>query len=217
MTNEIENYDYRIKLGKLWESRFISHLDLMRSLARAMRRTGLPVYFSRGFNPRPKISYLTPPLSVGVTSECEIFDMRLDERRPPEELGLLLRDNMPAGLKIIGAAEAPKGSLRITWVEYLIFATEAEELTGDIKELAAAAFAELPVEYFEQAVVAAAEEFIRKAVQIPGLADTFIKFYGTAFSVRFKSGEGAGSPLKALAELFRARGLAFHYHRVAAE
>lgn len=216
MTLEIENFDYRIKLGKLWESRFISHLDLMRSLARAMRRTGLPVYFSRGFNPRPKVSYLTPPLSVGVTSECEIFDMRLDDQHPAEELAALLRANLPKGLALIDAVEAPKGSLRISWVEYLVFVTEAEDSTGGLRETAAAAFAELPEEYFAQPVASADEKFIREAIRIPGLADTFCSFYTTAFSVRFKSGEGAGSPLKALAELFGARGLAHHYHRVSA-
>ena len=57
---------------------FISHLDMMRTFERAFRRADLPVAFTQGFNPRPKISF-TPALSVGITSSSEYMDVEFYE------------------------------------------------------------------------------------------------------------------------------------------
>lgn len=66
----------RIRWGKTARSRFLSHLDNIRMIEMAMRRADLPMEFSQGFNPTPKISF-GPPLSLGMTSEAEFIDITL--------------------------------------------------------------------------------------------------------------------------------------------
>ena len=66
----------RIRWGKTERSRFLSHLDNIRMIEMAMRRADLPVEYSQGFNPSPRISF-GPPLSLGMTSEAEYVDLLL--------------------------------------------------------------------------------------------------------------------------------------------
>jgi len=67
-------YHYRIFYRKLGYLRFISHLDWMRMLYRLVGMIDLPVIYTQGFNPHPRIS-LSPPLPVGVQGRCEYFDL----------------------------------------------------------------------------------------------------------------------------------------------
>lgn len=67
---------YRIKLAKLEEIMFVSHLGTMRAFERAVRRARLPVAYSGGYHPHPKISFATA-LGVGMTSEAEYVDIEL--------------------------------------------------------------------------------------------------------------------------------------------
>ncbi|MBD3335076.1 MAG: TIGR03960 family B12-binding radical SAM protein [Candidatus Eisenbacteria bacterium] len=91
----------RFTFQKLDEARFIGHLDLSRSLARAFKLVRLPVAHSRGFNPRPRL-VLGPPLPVGIEGVCEPADLDLTQ---PVDAEVLLRANhyLPAGLRITGA------------------------------------------------------------------------------------------------------------------
>ncbi|MFQ5905163.1 MAG: TIGR03960 family B12-binding radical SAM protein [bacterium] len=91
---------HRVKYMKLDEARFISHLDLMRAIVRTLRRAGVPLAYSQGFSPRPRVSF-GPPLSVGMTAASEYFDFMID--------GPLTRDFLssiasaaPRGIKIVG-------------------------------------------------------------------------------------------------------------------
>ena len=61
------------KMGRM---SWFSHLDLQNTMQRALRRAGLPVRYSQGFNPRLKLTF-SLPLSIGTQSECEFFDIRL--------------------------------------------------------------------------------------------------------------------------------------------
>ena len=65
-----------VRFGKKSRLRFISHLDLQRFLHMALNRTGLPVLYSRGFNPHPLMAFGSA-LALGWTSEYEIIDVRL--------------------------------------------------------------------------------------------------------------------------------------------
>lgn len=69
----------RIKFNKLNYLRYISHLDLMRLFERTFTRIGLPIEYSNGFNPKPKIS-IASPLSLGIESEEEWMDIDLLEK-----------------------------------------------------------------------------------------------------------------------------------------
>ena len=91
---------YELVMGRRWEARFLSHLDVMRAISRALRRTGLPIYYSEGFNPKPKVSYLTPPLSVGHTSECERVRFLLMESIETEKVTAAFKESLPPGISL---------------------------------------------------------------------------------------------------------------------
>lgn len=67
----------RIHFRKAGRLQYISHLDLQRTMGRVIARAGLPVWYTKGFNPHPKLVFGLP-LPVGVESECELLDLRLD-------------------------------------------------------------------------------------------------------------------------------------------
>ena len=67
----------RIKWGRGGLARFLSHLDNMRALERTFRRANLPLYYTKGQRPHPKLSY-GPPLALGFTSESEYLDIQLE-------------------------------------------------------------------------------------------------------------------------------------------
>lgn len=81
------------------EVKFISHLDLMKAFERTMRRTGLPVAYSQGFNPHPQMVFGLP-LSVGITSEAECADLMFAQDVTPEYVMEKLNQELPKGLFI---------------------------------------------------------------------------------------------------------------------
>ena len=91
---------YRIKYSKQGVTRFISHLDTMRAIKRALSRADIPVAYSEGFNPRPKIS-MGPPLALGCESRCEWADIVLTRPIAPDKLRLKLDNAMPEGLDLL--------------------------------------------------------------------------------------------------------------------
>ncbi|MGM0471758.1 MAG: TIGR03936 family radical SAM-associated protein [Bacillota bacterium] len=84
--------------------KFISHLDLMNTITRALRRARIPVQFSQGYNPRPNISFGSA-LAVGITSSSEYMDFELAEELSVNEFQERLNNELPKGIKIISAAE----------------------------------------------------------------------------------------------------------------
>ena len=91
------------------EVRYISHLDIQRSLQRTVRRAGLPVSFSQGFNPHPLISFATA-LSVGQTGDNEWVDIRFDEDITPAEFIRRMNANFPAGMSVTDAYIPKEGT-----------------------------------------------------------------------------------------------------------
>lgn len=90
------------------EVMYISHLDLMRTFARALRRSGIPIAYSQGFNPHPQMVFGLP-LSVGVTSEAEYADFELENGMQAGEFMDRLNLSLPEGIRIIRAAEKLSG------------------------------------------------------------------------------------------------------------
>ncbi|MCX7903559.1 MAG: TIGR03936 family radical SAM-associated protein [Caloramator sp.] len=91
---------YLIKFQKADLVKFLSHLDTLRTLHRAIKRAKLPIVYSKGFNPHPSIS-IASPLSVGIGSLGEYADIELEEDIKEEELKEKLNQNLPRGLYII--------------------------------------------------------------------------------------------------------------------
>lgn len=93
-------YKLRIKFQKVNQLKFISHLELMRVIERAFRRMQLPLKFTQGFNPHPKISYAAP-LSVGVSSDCEFLDVELTEKVDISQLIEQSKNELPTGITFL--------------------------------------------------------------------------------------------------------------------
>ena len=64
----------RLTFTKTDSLKYIGHLDLHRTLERTLRRAGLPIAYSQGFNPQPRMN-LAEALPLGITSECEVMDV----------------------------------------------------------------------------------------------------------------------------------------------
>jgi len=92
-------YKINFIFTKLRMMRYISHLDLMRLLTRAMRRAQLPLKLSEGFSPHPKLS-LKRALKLGVESENEEASIILTLPISPDEFKNKLQPQLPEGIKI---------------------------------------------------------------------------------------------------------------------
>ncbi|GMV33778.1 MAG: DUF2344 domain-containing protein [Chloroflexi bacterium CFX1] len=90
----------RITFAKQGALRYVGHLDLHRLWERAMRRANLPLAYSQGFHPQPKIS-LAAALPLGFSSRAEVMDVRLNEDIQPGEISARLKDNLPPDIQIV--------------------------------------------------------------------------------------------------------------------
>jgi radical SAM-linked protein len=96
----------RLRFAKLDDGRFLSHLELVTLFSRAMKRAGIPVRFSEGFHPLPRIIF-GPALPVGIESEYEYVDMEVADGRAPAELMSALNLTLPAWVRVRAAQEIP--------------------------------------------------------------------------------------------------------------
>ncbi len=101
--NDNKNFrTVRITFSKIGRARFISHLDLNRTMTRALRRAALPIWYTEGFNRHPYLTFAAP-LSLGYEGEQETMDVRLEQEMDMTELVSRLNAVMPEGLQILGA------------------------------------------------------------------------------------------------------------------
>jgi radical SAM-linked protein len=95
----------RVRYAKRGRLRFTSHRDFQRAFERALRRAGVPVAYSAGFSPHPKVSY-AGAAPTGVASEAEYLEVALNERVEPDRLRYDLDSSLPPGLDVIEVVEA---------------------------------------------------------------------------------------------------------------
>lgn len=100
---------YRLKWQRGWEVRFVSHLDLLRTWERSLRRAGLPLALTEGFNPHPKLAF-AHALAVGMTSEGEYLDLELREYLLPAEVQERLNQALPRGFQVVKIRTLPEGA-----------------------------------------------------------------------------------------------------------
>ncbi|TDD85333.1 TIGR03936 family radical SAM-associated protein [Actinomadura rubrisoli] len=98
----------RVRYAKRGRLRFTSHRDISRAVERAVRRAGIPVAFSAGFTPHPKISY-AGAAATGVASEAEYLEIGLTESRDPARVRADLDAALPAGLDIVDVVPVRAG------------------------------------------------------------------------------------------------------------
>ena len=92
----------RVRFCRGEELKFISHLDIIRLWLRAMRRAGIPLEYTEGFSPHPRIS-LAVPLSVGVTADNELMDISITKVVSPHWFIDTVNRQLPDGLKVLEA------------------------------------------------------------------------------------------------------------------
>ena len=113
----------RISFSRAEEVKYISHLDLMRLWERALRRAAIPMAYSQGFSPHPKIS-LAAPLAIGVTSEGEVMDILLQRRVSPYFFIKVVSEQLPSGIDIMGVEQvslaAPSLQSQVREAEYRV-------------------------------------------------------------------------------------------------
>lgn len=98
---------YLIKFTKESNIKFISHLDLMRTLQRIVNRAGIPVEYSKGFNPHMNMS-IAQPLSVGMYSFGEYMDIQINGILDENYIIKALNNNAPSGIKFKAAKLVPE-------------------------------------------------------------------------------------------------------------
>jgi radical SAM-linked protein len=99
----------RIRYAKRGRLRFSSTRDFQRALERALRRAAVPMAFSAGFHPHPKISYANAA-PTGTASEAEYFEISVTERVDLQQVRVALDEALPEGLDVLEVVEATPGS-----------------------------------------------------------------------------------------------------------
>jgi radical SAM-linked protein len=138
----------RIRYAKRGPLRFTSHRDFARAFERAVRRAGVPIAFSQGFTPHPKISYASAA-PTGVASEAEYLEIALQAPADPGAVRAALDAALSPGLDVLDAVEAAAGTSLADRIDASRWRIELPGVEPDTLEHAAAAFraaAEVPVE-----------------------------------------------------------------------
>lgn len=104
---------------KKGRAKYISHLDINRLMQRVLKRAGLPVWYTEGFNPHIYLTFALP-LSLGYESDFETMDFRLTEEMNLQEVQQILNQNMPEGILVIRVAEPILKPTDIALAEYIV-------------------------------------------------------------------------------------------------
>ena len=120
--------------------RYTGHLDLHKLWERAARRAELPLAYSQGFHPQPKMN-LASALPLGFSSRCEVLDMRLEHDITLDGLSERLNDTLPSGLQVLDVEQveerAPALQTQVVAAEY-----EVRMIESDPSSAASAGFGE---------------------------------------------------------------------------
>lgn len=103
-----------IKVGRL---QYVSHLDLVRTMMKVIVRAKLPLKYTEGFNPKPKVTFAAP-LSTGTESVCEFMDIRLSEKIPAEEALRRMNENLTDELRVTEAYYPENKLTELGWLGY---------------------------------------------------------------------------------------------------
>jgi len=122
--SEVIRFRYRIEYAKTSTMRYTGHLDVLRAWERTFRRAAIPIAFTQGFNPRPRIN-LVAALPLGFTSECELMDIWIMEQFEEINLQKRIIDSSPPGFKIFHVQKIPNNVPKLQKViqaaEYEVF------------------------------------------------------------------------------------------------
>ena len=122
----------RITFSKLGALRYTGHLDLHKLWERAARRAELPLAYSQGFHPQPKMN-IAAALPLGFSSRCEVLDMRLEHEISLDGLREKLQATLPTGIQVTNVESiderAPTLQTQVVSAEYEVSLAEASSTT----------------------------------------------------------------------------------------
>ena len=123
----------RIRFSRGEETKFISHLDIMRLWQRALHRAGIPLAYTEGFSPHPRIS-LAAPLQVGVTSQAELMDIFCTKWVSPHFFSTAVSQQLPPGIEILqvypAALTMPSLQSQVSHAEYKVEVETEQDQQG---------------------------------------------------------------------------------------
>jgi radical SAM-linked protein len=128
----------RLRYAKRGPLRFTSHRDFARAFERALRRAGVPIAYSAGFSPHPKVSYVGAA-PTGVASEAEYLEIGLQAPVDPDQLRLALDAALSPGLDVLDAVVAGEGALADR-IDASRWRLELPEVTPEVAAAAARQF-----------------------------------------------------------------------------
>ncbi|MBQ2736954.1 MAG: DUF2344 domain-containing protein [Clostridia bacterium] len=137
MVPQNEIIPIRIKFKKYGSLMYVSHLDTAKTMQRIMLRAGIDIWYTEGFNPQPKIVFAVP-LPVGVESECEFMDIKINSYMSCEEIASRLSANFPDEMKIIDVYVPEVKLKNIVYIDYEMEITSpnvGENTANEIEEL----------------------------------------------------------------------------------
>lgn len=114
-----EPVSVRLRFRKTGDLQYISHLDLQRVMSRVLIRSGVPVWFTQGFNPHPKMVFAMP-LSVGTQSMCEYLDIKIDRKIPLSEIVERLNGQVTEDMRFSKAYHPLSKLSEVAYVDYMI-------------------------------------------------------------------------------------------------
>ncbi len=125
----------RVFYKKSGNMKFVSHLDMNRFMIRMVRMSGIPVWYSEGFNPHPYITFALP-LSLGFESEYEIMDIRLDmDEYPNKSVFDALKKLMPVGIEIFDCKDPVMKAGEVAYADFEIdFGTQISKIAPALEE-----------------------------------------------------------------------------------
>lgn len=133
----------RVQLAKKGRAKYTSHLDMQRCMMRAVRRAGIDLWYTEGFNPHPYVTFALP-LPLGVESDGEPVDIRLEGDMTNEEVRDRLNATMPEGIEVVAVEDAVNKPGDIAFARYYIELYGKEGLAEKIS--AALSCGNLPAE-----------------------------------------------------------------------
>ncbi len=119
MVPQQEVIPVRVRFSKTGSLMYISHLDLARTMQRIITRAGIDIWYSEGFNPQPRLTFAVP-LPVGVESNCELLDFKINSYMSNEEIAKRLSDSFPLEMKVISVYNPEQKFKNIGYIDYTI-------------------------------------------------------------------------------------------------
>ena len=175
----------RLKFRKKGLSIYYSQLDLQRVMARALKKSGLPVWYSQGFNPHIYMTF-TLPLSLGHESDCESVDFRLNEEMSEADILKALEGTLPQGIELVSAQAPDYDARSIAFARYdITLYGEKEKILDALNGY----------ELLEQAIVEKTTKKGKKDINLKELISNIFIIDERENKVKFTAVYPAGTPL----------------------